>query len=429
MSDYNLPVVINAGGKGTRLHLENKGLPKALTKVFSKPIIQDQIDKFCDQGVRSIFVILGFKGEVIKRFLEKKYYKTEVKIRFLEEKNLLGSGGSLVYFIDELPSEFLFIYCDIFFDVELRNFISFHKSKKAHITTFVHPNDHPYDSDLIYRSKDDRVTKIFPHPHKQDTFPGNLVNAAFYVVKKSVIKKTIFKKTFLDFAQDMLPEFVKQKKVFCYETPEFVKDMGTPERLKKVRLRYQGRFNLNKSFPVIYLDRDGTINEILKGEYITKPEQMVLKEGAAKALNLIREKGYFIILITNQPVLARGEVTSKQLKRIHNMLDWQLGLHKAYIDKKYICPHHPDKGFENEVKSLKKVCDCRKPETGLLKKSMEYIKPEKSQSWFVGDSKVDIQCGKNFGLNTCLIADKSNYDADVCFSSLIEFSEFLVDLN
>lgn len=128
-----------------------------------------------------------------------------------------------------------------------------------------------------------------------------------------------------------------------------------------------------------------------------------LIDGVAKAIRIINDSGYLCIVVTNQPVIARGEVTWDELDEIHAKMETLLGKEGAYIDGLYVCPHHPDKGFEGEIPELKVDCDCRKPKPGMLLKAAEEYNIDLSQSWMVGDSERDIQAGKNAGCRTALL--------------------------
>ena len=92
-----------------------------------------------------------------------------------------------------------------------------------------------------------------------------------------------------------------------------------------------------------------------------------------EAICQINDVGFLAIVITNQPVVARGELKESDLKKIHNKMETLLGRHGAYLDQLYYCPHHTDSGFKGEIKSLKIDCECRKPKIGLLKKAEKIL--------------------------------------------------------
>ena len=130
---------------------------------------------------------------------------------------------------------------------------------------------------------------------------------------------------------------------------------------------------------------------------------MQLEPTAADAIRLINESEYLAIVITNQPVIARGEVSFQELDAIHNRMYTLLGKEGAYVDGLYFCPHHPDKGFEGEVPELKIDCDCRKPKIGMIQKAVENFNIDLSNSWFIGDTNIDVQTGINAGTRTALL--------------------------
>ena len=108
-------------------------------------------------------------------------------------------------------------------------------------------------------------------------------------------------------------------------------------------------------------------------------------------------------MVTNQPVIARGEVTEEKLEEIHKKMETLLGLDGAYIDDIYYCPHHPDKGFEGEIPELKIECDCRKPKTGMLEKAAREHNIDLSSSIMIGDSTLDIKMAENAGMQSVLL--------------------------
>ena len=425
--------VICAGGKGTRIASAFPDIPKALVPVFEKPIIIDQIKKMVDQGFQVFHLLLGFKFKDVQSAIEDAVYQMSPNIQIIYhvEDVPLGSGGALLQFRDKLPEEFLLIYCDIYFDIDFQKFYNYHCDRRADVSMFVHPNDHPYDSDLVRVSEDKKVLEVVPHPHTENFDVGNLVNAAVYIVKCSALKRIEFDRLKYDFAQDILPMMLRDDLViYSYRSPEFAKDMGTFDRLSKVQALYEFRFKSFEGNPVVLLDRDGTINKIEIGSYVTKPEDFFLIERAADAIRIIREKGYFIMVVTNQPVVARGEASVQQLDRIHKKMEYLLGRSNAYIDALFYCPHHPNKGFVNEVVDLKFECECRKPAVGLLQQAEQYIPIDFNLSWMVGDSKSDISAGNVFGVNTALLSSYLPEDAsaDLCFIDLFEFALNLPNL-
>ena len=131
--------------------------------------------------------------------------------------------------------------------------------------------------------------------------------------------------------------------------------------------------------------------------FIIKPEQFELIPGVAEAVKKINKSGYLAIVITNQPVIARGDCTFEELAEIHAKMETELGKEGAFIDGLYFCPHHIDKGFPGERPEYKCDCDCRKPKAGLFQMAARDFNVDLSQSYMIGDGERDIEAGENAG--------------------------------
>ena len=128
-------------------------------------------------------------------------------------------------------------------------------------------------------------------------------------------------------------------------------------------------------------------------------------------------------MVTNQSVIARGLCTEEELENIHKKMETLLGDEGAYVDKTYYCPHHPDGGYPEEVPSYKIKCDCRKPNIGMIIKTVEDFNIDLSSSWIIGDRNTDIQTGINAGLRTILVGDhpseiKPDYSAEDIYKAV-----------
>ena len=222
---------------------------------------------------------------------------------------------------------------------------------------------------------------------------------------KSFMAGSAGKTVKVDLDRQILKPLCGTGKMFCYDSPEYVKDMGTPDRYAAVCRDFAtGRVkakNLKQKQRAIFLDRDGTINKYI--DFLRDIDDFELLPGVAEAVGLINASGYLAIVVTNQPVIARGEVTVEQLQEVHNKMETLLGAEGAYLDAIYYCPHHPHKGYEGEVPELKIDCDCRKPKPGMLLKAAEEFNIDLSQSWMIGDGENDIKAGKAAGCRTALI--------------------------
>ena len=233
----------------------------------------------------------------------------------------------------------------------------------------------------------------------------------------------------VDLDRQVLKPLCGKNVMYCYDSPEYVKDMGTPDRYRAVEKDYIAGIvkakNLANKQKAVFLDRDGTIN-IYKG-FLRNIDDFELIDGVTEAIKKINNSGYLCIVVTNQPVIARGEVTYEQLNEIHNKMETQLGLEGAYIDGIYFCPHHPHKGYSGEIAELKIDCECRKPKPGLLLKAANDFNIDLSKSFMVGDGENDIKAGIAAGCISILIGQNVGYGESDNVNGIFQFVEKYID--
>jgi len=192
---------------------------------------------------------------------------------------------------------------------------------------------------------------------------------------------------------------ISSGKIFAYRTSEYIKDMGAPDRFERARVDMENGIpaarNLARAQKAVFLDRDGTINRMR--DYITSPEDFELLDGAARAIKIINGLGFLAIVVTNQPAIARGEMTFDTLNLIHKKMETELGKEGAFLDDVFFCPHHPDKGFPGERPEYKIDCDCRKPKPAMILRAAEKYNVSLADSYMVGDHARDARAGINAG--------------------------------
>ena len=388
--------VIMAGGKGTRISSMISDIPKPMIPIDGRPLLEREILSLRDQGITEFILTVSHLSEVIMDHFGNGH-DLGVDITYFEEKTPLGNAGALFQLKDQLTEDFLLINGDVLFDIDVNRFIAFHNKKKALVTLFTHPNDHPYDSGLILTDEDDRVIRWLTKEEERPLYYRNKVNAGLHLLSPEVLQKEIDKEK-IDLDRDVLKPLCGDR-MFAYGSSEYVKDMGTPERYEMVCRDYLsgkvGARSLRNRQKAIFLDRDGTINHFVG--FLRNLDEMELNPHAAEAIRKINASQYLCIVITNQPVIARGEVTFKELREIHNKLETLLGNEGAYIDGLFFCPHHPDRGYEGEIPELKIDCDCRKPKPGLFFKAKDAYNIDLSASYMIGDSDNDVLAGSNAG--------------------------------
>lgn len=425
-----MKTVIMAGGKGTRISSIASDIPKPMISIGGKPVLEYELEGLRDQGFTDIIITVSHLGNIIMEYFGDGAKISPVTgkpfgvhIEYFFEKEPLGNAGALFKIKDKLNSDFLLLNADAIFDVDFQRFVDFHKNHGGLVTLFTHPNNHPYDSGLIIADKDGRVEKWLTKEDPRPDYYQNRVNAGLHVVSPQILNVEIGTAK-VDLDRQLLKPLAGSGKMFCYDSPEYVKDMGTPERYYSVSKDFkQGRVaakNLKNKQRAIFLDRDGTINKYVG--FLRNIDEFELLDGVADAVRALNEAGYLVIVATNQPVIARGEVSIEELQQIHNKMETLFGEKGAYVDKIYYCPHHPDKGFEGERSEYKIVCNCRKPKPGMLFQAAKEFNIDLAQSWMVGDQKSDIQTGKAAGCHTALIGN-DEYGQNMTVGSLLEFAK------
>ncbi len=431
--------IIMAGGRGSRISTLFPDIPKPLIPINNIPVLEREIISLRDQGFKEIILTVSYLYEKIEQYFGDGS-RLGVNIEYFVEETPLGNAGAIVKMRERLgDTPFLLLNADAVFDVDFNRMVKYHKAHGGLVTLFTHPNSHPYDSGLLIAAGDGSVEQWLTKEDRRPEFYKNRVNAGLHIVDPSVLDSMDIdsesigtedehtgKTIKVDLDRQILKPLCGQHTMFCYDSPEYCKDMGTPERYEQVCRDYSlgivtGK-NLKNKQKAIFLDRDGTLNRNVG--FLRDVDQLELLPGTAEAVRKINQSGYLAIIITNQPVIARGEVSVEELDIIHNKLETLLGLEGAYIDGLYYCPHHPDKGFPGEVLSLKIDCNCRKPKPGLLLQASQDFNISLTDSWMIGDGKRDVMAGKNAGCKTILISSSDeDFAADFLCTSLSDAVE------
>lgn len=139
--------------------------------------------------------------------------------------------------------------------------------------------------------------------------------------------------------------------------------------------------------PAAFIDRDGTLIEEVN--FLSNVDYLRVFDNTSKALNLLKQRGFLVVVVTNQSGIGRKIYDEAAMHSIHRELQLQL---PELIDAFYFCPHLPDEG-----------CRCRKPGLGMIEKACADFQIDLSNSWMIGDKKIDIGTGFNAGIKTALV--------------------------
>lgn len=390
--------ILLAGGKGTRLKKIFKKKSKCLIKVNKETLLEKIYNKIKSEKFKKIYIIINKSQKDVINFIGKK----KLKIKIILENEYLGDGGALTNLknISNFQKEnFIIINTDLVINFNFKKFIKYFIKFKTDLCIVSHPNDHPQDSDLLVADKKNKLTNFYAKPHNEYLIYKNLTSAGIYFIRGKLIKLIPNKQ--LNFNNFLIPFFLKKKiKIYIYKTTEFLKDVGTINRLKYAnKLEKSEKFLISshlKKKPAIFLDRDGVINKEINYKV---EDPSILIPGTAAAIKKINNSKYLSIIITNQPSIAKGFITEKELDFLHQKLETKLGQSGSYVNDIFYCPHHPHKGYDKEVESLKINCMCRKPKIGLILQAKKKYNIDLKKSFFIGNSEVDRQCAKNANIN------------------------------
>ncbi len=399
-----MQAAILAGGAGTRMGKLSETIPKPMLPIGGKPILEHQVELLKASGITDITLCLRHLSPVIEEHFGDGS-RWGVKINYSLEDKPLGTAGCLRNAFPGADREILVLYGDVMVWMDLREMIRRHRHSGADAILAVHSNDHPFDSDLLETDENMRVIKIHPKPHPEGAWLPNLTNAAVYVLGPELLK-IIPSEQATDCARDIFPEALRQGiHLQAYRTAEYIKDAGTLQRYPEVTADWESgkieQMHRKNPRPAVFLDRDGVL--VREVNHLHKPEQLDLLPGAAEGLKKLNAAGFITVLVTNQPVIARGMCTVNELKIIHNKMETLLGREGARLDAIYFCPHHPDRGFPEEVPEYKIPCRCRKPNTGMIEQATEEFNIDLENSWIIGDTTVDIETARRAGIKSILV--------------------------
>ena len=430
---------IIAGGKGTRIRsLCDETVPKALVPVAGEPIGFLQLRLLERYGIREVAIIAGHLAQELEAGLALEAERLGVRLEFYVEERPMANAGGLHAARSLLgDDDFLVFYGDIAVDMDLDRLVAFHRDRGALATIVVHPNDHPHESDLVAVTDDCRVTKILPRNRPRDSYCRNLVPASVFCLAPEIFDHLVPDKK-QSFEKDVFPRLIESgERVCAYNTPEYLRDMGTVERHAMVEADIRdglcARMNWANDRPTVFFDRDGVLTEALPDPGVINPDGLVLTPSAGEAVRVVNRAGWLAVLVTNQPQIAKGFTTVGGLEAIHAKFETLLGLQGAKIDRIFYCPHHPERGFDGEIPELKVPCSCRKPESGMLLSAAQELPVDMSRSCMIGDTCRDIGAARAAGIQAFGVRTGNacrdcigEYRPDLIFSDALEAVRFAV---
>ena len=413
MNTNKYDVVLACGGFGTRLKEITKDIPKPLFLINGKSTLERCIEQLESYRFKRVILTIGYLSNKFLESVEVLNKKYRIEIEVFLEKKPMGECGALWIIKDKLSNDFIFINGDLIFSIEFKKLIYFHQRLSSNLTLVTHTSDHPEDSDLVSVPNGSLVEGIFfkDKDKKIDKY-AYLGNSGIFILNKNLLNKIRAPQE--NDSKSIFHFIVKNAfdlniNIYSYNTTEYIKDMGTPNRLKVVendllkdKVNKKNYFNSQKT---LFLDRDNTLIRCEIGKYILKEKDIDFYVHNIEKISEISLSYDFVCLLTNQPSISMGKISLKDLDRINSLLI-KFCLSKGLkIDVVTFCPHHPHKGFQGEIPYLKKDCFCRKPNPGLFLEQAFFRNINLKESLMIGDSENDFFASMNAGCNFLNVND------------------------
>jgi len=365
------------GGKGTRLGALTQATPKPMLNLGDDVTFLDLLlGEIARQGFDDIILLAGYLGHMV----EERYAGKTVgaaTVRVLIEPEPRGTGGALLSAQGGLAPRFMLLNGDSFFDVNLRGLAADAAGHEA--TMALRSIDDP----SRYGTAELDGTLIRRFREKDASIEGPaLINAGIYVLDRLVLDG--IDQLPCSIEADIFPRLAKERRLAGLVREGYFLDIGLPVTLEQGRRELLDR----RRRPTAFLDRDGVLN--LDHGYVHRPDQVVWVEGAPQAIRHLNERGYRVIVVTNQAGVARGYYEESAIHILHDWMRQELAGSGAYIDQFYYCPSHP----EGRVERYRREDDNRKPGSGMIRQAFADHLSAQDRSFLIGDKLTDIQAAE-----------------------------------
>lgn len=383
--------VILAGGEGKRLRPFTLKKPKPMVPINGKPFLEHLINLLKENGIKEVVILTGYLGNKIEEYFGNgAKFSLQIKYSFTPFKNEAGqeneSGLRLKNAQDLLKNYFLLLYCDNYWPLQLSKLTKYFKDHPSDSLVTVYSNlDHSTKNNMSIDKKG--YVEKYDKTRNEKNLHG--VDIGFFIVNKKTIEQ--LPKSNSSFELNVLPKLIKKGRLSGYLTNQQYYSISDMSRVKLAK-----QFLSPKK--VIFLDRDGVINEKPpKAGYVKNWDEFIFLPGSIEAIKYLKNKGYQIYIISNQAGIARKAMTGKNLNEIHQKMQENLKMHATKVDGIYYCPH----GWNDN-------CICRKPKPGLLYVASKHHSIDLTKALFIGDDKRDKQAGEAAGCKTILVSQKKN---------------------
>lgn len=375
--------VILAGGRGERLRPLTDTVPKPMVRINGKPFLEYLITLLRVNGITDILILTGYKYQQIQSYFGNgKNFGVSITYQYNPLKT--QTGLRLKKSEKLLHDTFLLLYGDNYWPLRLDQIIKGFK-KDADLLMTVYSNLDASSTNNVCIQKNGRISLYDKYRKSKQT---NGIDIGFFILHKKLVADMTRDNLSLS---EYITDWVKQKNVYGYLTDHKYYTLTDKKRLQQLEQYCTDR-------KILFLDRDGVINKKApKAEYITSWKEFELLPDVIDALQRLTTQGYELFIITNQPGIARGKMTTYDLETIHNNMIRQFKKNGIRISGVYTCTHGWDEG-----------CFCRKPRPGLLFQAASDHLINLYNTILIGDDERDILAGNAVGARTFLVTENKS---------------------
>lgn len=383
MADIKQAVIL-AGGYGKRLRPFTDNNPKPMYPFEGKPFLEYLIEQLYDFGISNILLLLGYLPErIVDYFGNGSKWSVSIDYDITPVDFETGLRLKSAQRKGKIVDDFILMYCDNYCPIDFRRLKREYFKNNSLIQLSVYANEDGYTKDNL-KIDEDGLVELYDKSRTAKGLKG--VDIGYAIINKSVLD--LMPEENENFEKIVYPKLVKDGRMHSTIARHRYYSIGSWERIELTKLFFSPR-------KFIFLDRDGTINERPpKACYVETPDQFRWLPGAKEAIKKLNDAGYEIIMVSNQPGIARGNLTEEILEQINQKM---LGdLHKVGADIKYIyhCPHNWEDG-----------CDCRKPKPGMFFQAQKDLSLDLTKCWMLGDDERDMHAGGDAGCKCMYITE------------------------
>ncbi|MAB10215.1 HAD-IIIA family hydrolase [Hyphomonas sp.] len=370
------------GGRGTRLGALSANTPKPMQEIAPGVLFLDLLlENAARMGFTDLVLLAGHLGDQVEAAYHGRRVG-EATIRVVRESQPMGTGGALAQAADALDERFVLLNGDSFFDINLRVLTAAPLPEGGGRLAL-----RMVDDTARYGSVQLSDTKISAFIEKNPDLTGpGLINGGIYYLDRAMVGRIEAPSSI---ESDVFPELVREGRLEGVPFDGYFLDIGLPETLAQAQ-RETAALRVR---PAAFLDRDGVLNE--DHGYTHRVDDLVWMPGAREAIRLLNDRGYRVIVVTNQAGVARGFYDEDAIGIFHAGMQAQLAEAGAFVDAFYHCPYHAD--GKVPAYTVEDHPD-RKPNPGMILRALEDWHVDKDKSFLIGDKPSDMEAARRVGL-------------------------------